>query len=83
MTSTKRKPARKPVVSAPYPTPVRSRHLAAVRYIDGRRDRYTVLDADDCEDARRMIFDQLLDVLAVVVIPVSSTPLLAGNAARI
>lgn len=45
----------------------RLRFIAAVRFTDGHCERFSVDNARDHEDARRMVFDELSDVAAVVV----------------
>ena len=52
------------------PAPKRRRRLrfiAAVRFTDGHHQNFSVDNAHDHDDARRMIFDELTDVAAVVI----------------
>lgn len=45
----------------------RLRFIASVRFTDGHCERFSVDNARDHEDARRMIFDELSEVAAVVI----------------
>jgi hypothetical protein len=45
----------------------RPRFIAAVRFADGRTQCFSVDNAQDHADARRMVFDELSDVAAVVI----------------
>ncbi|MBS1190882.1 MAG: hypothetical protein H6R10_2674 [Rhodocyclaceae bacterium] len=47
----------------------RPEFIAAVRYLDGRRELFRVKDAADVIEAREMVLAELLDVTAVVVSP--------------
>lgn len=47
--------------------PRRQRYIAAVRFADGRRQQFSVDKANDHDDARRMIMEQLDDVVAAVI----------------
>jgi hypothetical protein len=59
-------PQRRP--SAPK-RPRRLRFLAAVRFADGSHKCFTVDNAVDHGDARRMVLEELDDVAAVVLAP--------------
>ena len=43
------------------------RFIAAVRFADGRTQCFSVDNAADHADARRMVFDELSEVAAVVI----------------
>jgi len=43
------------------------RFIAAVRFADGRRQCFSVDNALDHTDARRMVFDELSDIASVVI----------------
>ncbi len=43
------------------------RFIAAVRFDNGHRERFSVDNASDHDEARRMVFDELDDVAAVVI----------------
>lgn len=43
------------------------RFIAAVRFADGRTQCFSVDNAQDHTDARRMVFDELSEVAAVVI----------------
>ena len=43
------------------------RFIAAVRFANGHRERFSVDNAGDHDEARRMVFDELEDVTAVVI----------------
>ena len=45
----------------------RPEYTAAVRYIDGRRDIFHVLNADDMADARAMVLSELGEVQSLVI----------------
>jgi len=45
----------------------RLRFIAAVRFTDGHCERFSVDNARDHDDARRMVFDELSEVAAVVI----------------
>jgi len=45
----------------------RLRFIAAVRFADGRCQRFSVDNARDHADARRMVFEELEEVAAVVI----------------
>ena len=45
----------------------RLRSIAAVRFTDGHCERFSVDNARDHDDARRMVFDELSEVAAVVI----------------
>lgn len=47
----------------------RPEFIAAVRYLDGRRELFKVKDAADVAEAREMVLAELIDVTAVVVSP--------------
>lgn len=47
----------------------RPEFIAAVRFLDGRRELFAVKNADDIADARQLVLAELLDVSAVVVAP--------------
>lgn len=47
----------------------RPEYIAAVRYLDGRRELFRVKDAVDVAEAREMVLAELIDVSAVVVSP--------------
>lgn len=49
------------------PRKQRLRFIAAVRFADGSCERFSIDNANDHEDARRMIFAELTDVAAVVI----------------
>ncbi len=55
MSATVRRPRRKP------------RFIAAVRFADGHIQRFSVDNALDHDEARRMVFDEVEDVAAVVI----------------
>jgi len=58
--------ARKPAATARRPRR-RLRFIAAVRFADGHSQCFSIDNARDHEDARRMVFDELNDVAAVVI----------------
>jgi hypothetical protein len=43
------------------------RFIAAVRFGNGHRERFSVDNAGDHDEARRMVLDELIDVAAVVI----------------
>lgn len=43
------------------------RFIAAVRFADGERRRFSVDNAHDHAEARRMVFDELNDVASVLI----------------
>jgi len=45
----------------------RPEYTAAVRYIDGRRDIFHVLNADDMADARALVLSELGEVQSLVI----------------
>lgn len=45
----------------------RLRFIAAVRFTDGRRQQFSVDNASDHADARRMVFEELSDVASAVI----------------
>lgn len=45
----------------------RLRFIAAVRFANGHRERFSVDNAGNHEEARQMVFDELEDVAAVVI----------------
>jgi len=45
----------------------RIEYIASVRFGDGRCQLFSVSNADDSQQARQMVFDELQDVAAVVV----------------
>lgn len=45
----------------------RLRFIAAVRFADGRRQQFSVDNAHDHADARRMVFEELADVASAVI----------------
>ena len=45
----------------------RPQYGAAVRYLDGRRDIFHVLNADDVTDARALVLSELGDVQSLVI----------------
>ncbi|MFC5303265.1 hypothetical protein [Azospira restricta] len=45
----------------------RLRFIAAVRFADGRTQCFSVDNARDHDEARRMVFDEVEDVAAVVI----------------
>lgn len=47
----------------------RLRFIAAVRFADGRQQCFSVDNAEDHDDARRMVFEELAEVAAVLVAP--------------
>ena len=47
--------------------PKTPRFIAAVRFADGRTQCFSVDNAADHADARRMVFDELSEVAAVVI----------------
>lgn len=50
----------------PQPT-VRPEYTAAVRFADGSRDLFRVVNADDMDDARAMVLAELDDVVSLVL----------------
>ncbi len=58
--------ARKPPATTRRPRR-KLRFIAAVRFADGRSQCFSVDNACDHEDARRMVFDELDEVAAVVI----------------
>ncbi|MDZ4315069.1 MAG: hypothetical protein U0989_09925 [Azonexus sp.] len=46
---------------------VRPEFTAAVRYIDGRRDIFRVVNADDMADARALVLSELGEVRSLVI----------------
>ncbi len=61
--------SRKRSTAAPRRTrkPQAPRFIAAVRFADGRTQCFSVDNAVDHADARRMVFDELSEVAAVVI----------------
>ena len=59
--------SRKRSSSAPSRRPRKRRFIAAVRFSDGRTQCFSVDNAQDHADARRMVFDELSEVAAVVI----------------
>ncbi len=60
----------------PAPTPAtasrakpRPEFVAAVRYLDGRRDIFHVRFADDIEDARALVRSELGDLRSLLIAP--------------
>jgi hypothetical protein len=47
--------------------PRKPRFIAAVRFADGRTQCFSVDNATDHADARRMVFEELSEVFAVVI----------------
>lgn len=47
--------------------PLPADFVAAVRYPDGSRDLFHVLNADDFDDARAMVLSEVGDVLSLVI----------------
>lgn len=47
----------------------RPEFVAAVRYLDGRRDLFHVRNADDMADARALVLSELGDVRSLVIAP--------------
>jgi hypothetical protein len=47
----------------------RPEYVAAVRYLDGRRDLFHIRFADDLEDARKLVIDEVGDVRSLVIAP--------------
>lgn len=47
--------------------PLPGNFVAAVRYPDGRRDIFHVLNADDLDDARAMVLSEVGDVRSLVI----------------
>ncbi len=45
----------------------RLRFIAAVRFANGHRQRFSVDNASSHDEARQMVFDELEDVTAVVI----------------
>lgn len=45
----------------------RPEYTAAVRYADGKRELFYVLNADDIDDARRLVIDELGKVQSLVI----------------
>lgn len=45
----------------------RLRFIAAVRFVDGRRQQFSVDNASDHADARRMVFEELSEVASAVI----------------
>ena len=45
----------------------RPEYIAAVRYLDGRREIFRVRNADDIADARELVLSELGDVRSVVI----------------
>lgn len=45
----------------------RSEYIAAVRYPDGTRDLFRILNADDLADARALVLSEVGDVLSLVI----------------
>jgi hypothetical protein len=43
------------------------RFIAAVRFANGHREQFSVDNAGDHDEARRMVFDELEDVASVVI----------------
>lgn len=54
--------ARRPQVVASRPE-----YTAAVRFADGRRDIFRIVNADDMDDARAMVLAELEDVTSLVI----------------
>ena len=65
MASASRK--RSPATSRRTRKQVAPRFIAAVRFSDGRTQCFSVDNALDHTDARRMVFDELSDVASVVI----------------
>ncbi|MDX9706959.1 MAG: hypothetical protein RBT86_05200 [Azospira sp.] len=47
--------------------PRKRRFIAAVRFADGHTQCFSVDNADNHDEARRMVFDEIADVTAVVI----------------
>ena len=45
----------------------RLRFIAAVRFVSGQRGNFSIDNAHDLEEARRMVLDELDEVAAVVI----------------
>lgn len=58
--------SRQPGVPAPRRAR-RQRFIAAVRFADGQRQQFSVDNASDHADARRMVFEELSDVASAVI----------------
>lgn len=61
-----RKPAAPRKARRPQPA-ARAEYTAAVRFSDGSRDIFRVLNADDMDDARAMVLAELNDVTSLVI----------------
>lgn len=46
---------------------LRPEYIAAVRYPDGRRDMFHILNADDIDDARDLVISEVGDVQSVMI----------------
>lgn len=61
-------PSRKRTTTNPSPRSRKKlRFIAAVRFGNGHRERFSVDNAGNHDEARRMVFDELEDVAAVVI----------------
>ncbi len=49
--------------------PQRTEYLAAVRYPDGRRDLFRILNAVDLADARELVMLEIGDARCVLIAP--------------
>ncbi len=47
----------------------RPEFIAAVRYLDGKRDIFHVRNADDLADARNLVISELGDIRSLVIAP--------------
>ena len=61
-----RKPAAPRKARRPQPV-ARAEYTAAVRFNDGRRDIFRILNADDMADARALVLAELDDVSSLVI----------------
>ncbi|MCP5267882.1 MAG: hypothetical protein H6943_02465 [Zoogloeaceae bacterium] len=53
--------------STPRRTRSRLRFIAAVRFANGQRGNFSIDNAHDLEEARRMVFDELEEVATVLI----------------
>ena len=51
----------------PQAVAIRPEYTAAVRFADGSRDIFRVVNADDIDDARAMVLAELEDVVSLVI----------------
>ncbi|WP_424220425.1 hypothetical protein [Azovibrio sp.] len=51
---------------------VRPEFMAAIRFQNGRRELYRIRNAQDAQDARQVVLDQLNAVASVLVMPCSA-----------